>query len=116
MSEPTFTPWREQFGLDSRRSPEFFTGKEELSATIPQAHLLQRGFDDLSLDGILCTENTPLVYFRQVDQIDNDWVANFRRTFWYHGGAPVLCSFRMMKSISIPALRYRRLMTPTAVW
>ena len=90
MSEPTFTPWREQFGLDSRRSPEFFTGKEELSATIPQAHLLQRGFDDLSLDGILCTENTPLVYFRQVDQIDNDWVANFRRTFWYHGGAPVL--------------------------
>ena len=90
MSPITPHSWREQFDLDNRSVPEFFGDSSDLSDEAPQAHLLQRGFDELNLDGILCTENTPLVYFRRVDQIDPDWEAKFYRDFWHHGGAPVL--------------------------
>ncbi|GAB5441355.1 MAG: N-6 DNA methylase [Fuerstiella sp.] len=90
MSRAPSTTWQEQFGLDRRRPPEFFSGGEGLPADAPQAHLVQRGFDDLSLDGVLCTTNTPLVYFRRVSHIDADSVAALYRSFWHHGGAPVL--------------------------
>ena len=90
MSSGTSTHWRKQFGLDNRSAPEFFADTADLSDDAPQAHLLQRGFDELDLDGILCAENTPLVYFRRVDRIDADWEAEFYRDFWHHGGAPVL--------------------------
>jgi hypothetical protein len=90
MSRAPSTTWQEQFGLDRRRPPEFFSRGEGLPADTPQAHLVQRGFDDLSLDGVLCTTNTPLVYFRRVSHIDADSVAALYRSFWHHGGAPVL--------------------------
>ena len=90
MSSAASTSWEELFGLDCRSAPEFFTTADDLSADVPQAHLLQRGFGELGLHGILCTENTPLVYFRRVEQIDHDWESEFYRDFWHHGGAPVL--------------------------
>lgn len=90
MSSISSPSWREQFGLDNRNAPEFFGDTDDLSYNVPQAHLLQRGFAELDLDGILCTDNTPLVYFCRVDQIDPDWEADFYRDFWHHGGAPVL--------------------------
>lgn len=82
--------WIEQFGLNNRTAPEFFSDPSQLSSAVPQAHLLQRGFDDLDLDGVLCAENTPLVYFRRVTSIDPQLISVLYRSFWHHGGAPVL--------------------------
>jgi len=55
-----------------------------------QGHVVRRAFDLLKLDGVLCTENTPLVYFKQVKRVETAEVAALHRKFWNHGGAPVL--------------------------
>jgi N-6 DNA methylase len=82
--------WRKEFGLDNRKPPQFFSGKDDLTSSVPQAHILRRAFDLLELDGILCTENSPLVYFKQVGNIMTETVLGLQRQFWNHGGAPIL--------------------------
>src|SRR5205823_1239555 len=73
-----------------REPPAFFTGTEDLTPATSQAHLLRRGFDVLKLDGVLCADQSPLVYFKQVGRITPEDVARLHRLFWNHGGAPVL--------------------------
>ena len=93
MSVSATNDWRSEFGIASAAPKDFFTSKAELSApgmTASQAHVLRRAFDLLELDGVLCTENTPLVYFKQVKRIELEEVARLHRTFWNHGGAPIL--------------------------
>ena len=82
--------WTKDFGLESRQPPRFFSDKGDLVAGTPQAHLLRRAFDDLGVDGVLCANHSPLVYFKQVKRITAEGVAQLQRLFWNHGGAPVL--------------------------
>ena len=51
---------------------------------------MRRAFDLLDLDGILCTDSTPLVYFKEVARVETAAALALHRTFWNHGGAPVL--------------------------
>jgi hypothetical protein len=67
--------WRADFGIDSRRNPNFLSSKDDLTGTRAQAHVLRHAFDLLGLDGILCSGNTPLIYFKQVDEIKTDGAA-----------------------------------------
>ncbi|TWT81339.1 putative type I restriction enzymeP M protein [Planctomycetes bacterium CA13] len=90
MSSSNTSTWIDQFGLQHRDAPEFFVDESSLAGDVPQAHLLHRGFDDLDLDGILCTGNSPLVYFRCLNISDAETEAKLYRDFWHHGGAPVL--------------------------
>ena len=93
MSVTSKKDWRSEFGIDSRGPTVFFASKAELNAPgvgASQGHVVRRAFDLLKLDGILCAENTPLVYFKQVTQIDPAEVMRLHRTFWNHGGAPIL--------------------------
>jgi hypothetical protein len=93
MSRPANNGWRAEFGLASAGPKDFFSNKAELNApgmNASQGHVLRRAFDLLELDGILCTENTPLVYFKLVKHIEAAEVAGLHRTFWNHGGAPIL--------------------------
>ena len=88
---PTAThDWRRDFGVHERKPPSFFGSKSEIAATTTQAHVLRRAFDLLELDGILCAESAPLVYFKQVAKITPDLALEIRRRFWNHGGAPIL--------------------------
>jgi hypothetical protein len=85
--------WRRVFGIEDAGPSSFFANKAELNAAgteASQSHILRRAFDLLKLDGILCTENVPLVYFKQVKRIDVAEVASLHRSFWNHGGAPIL--------------------------
>ena len=59
---------------------------------MPHAHVLRRAFELLSLDGILCAENVPLIYFKTVGSLGLDVVLPIQRQFWNHGGAPILVS------------------------
>ena len=93
MSVSSNKDWRGEFGIVSGGPRVFFASKAELNAPgvgASQGHVVRRAFDLLKLDGVLCTENTPLVYFKKVKQIETAEVAALHRKFWNHGGAPVL--------------------------
>ncbi len=90
MSDNATVNWQKEFGISKRTHPNFFSGKDDLSKSVPQAHVLRHAFEQLDLDGILCTANTPLIYFKQVDEIKSDDAITLHREFWNHGGAPVL--------------------------
>jgi hypothetical protein len=82
--------WQGDFGLTPALYPGLFTGKDQLTSTVPQAHILRHAFDQLELDGILCVEGTPLIYFKEVAEIDPGQARELHRQFWNHGGAAVL--------------------------
>jgi N-6 DNA Methylase len=85
--------WREQFGIGDADAKLFFASKSDLGrrdTTGAQGHVLRRAFDLLDLDGVFCTDNTPLVYFKRVDRIHLPDVARLHQKFWNHGGAPIL--------------------------
>lgn len=91
MSTSTAKDWRKDFGIGHRKSPVFFNNRNELSeATATQAHILRRAFDLLGLDGVLCADTSPLVYFKQVQNLKSADVCQLHRRFWNHGGAPIL--------------------------
>src|SRR5438105_12858875 len=93
MSATAGTAWREDFGIKQKRSAHFFGGNDDLRTAgvrVPQAHVIRRAFDLLKLDGVLCSENAPLVYFKQVERIEAQESVRLHRDFWNHGGAPLL--------------------------
>lgn len=90
MNSGTNTNWRNEFGIGQADVSFFIASKADLEAGAPQAHVLRRAFELLELDGIFCTAQTPLVYFKSVSHIDAAEVAELHRIFWNHGGAPVL--------------------------
>lgn len=93
MSSSVNNGWHKEFGLGRADAGVFYGNKSELNEsgkTASQAHVMRRAFDLLKLDGILCTENAPLVYFKQVRQVDTARLISLHRKFWNHGGAPIL--------------------------
>lgn len=82
--------WVFDFGLADRTPPVFFKSKDGLGASMPHAHVLRRAFDLLALDGILCADNAPLIYFKLVPSLSLDTTLPIQRRFWNHGGAPIL--------------------------
>lgn len=82
--------WKKDFGIAASKAPRFFGGKEDLGPTTPQAHIIRRAFDLLELDGVLCAENSPLLYFKQLKRITHENVARIHKLLWNHSGAPVL--------------------------
>ena len=82
--------WQRDFGVDRTSPPGFFSHKDELRGDVPQTHALRQAFDLLDLDGVLCAESAPLVYFKQVDAVRQDDALQLHRRFWNHGGAPIL--------------------------
>ncbi|KKM80395.1 hypothetical protein LCGC14_1340260, partial [marine sediment metagenome] len=84
--------WLKEFGISEKRSAHFYASKADLAANgtvVPEAHVLRRAFDLLTLDGVLCAENAPLVYFKQVPKIEAEEAVRLQRLFWNHGGAPL---------------------------
>ena len=90
MGVVTATSWQRDFGIDRAGYPGFFSNKHELGITVSQTHVLRQAFEQLELDGILCSENTPLIYFKQVTEIQQNEALQLHRKFWNHGGAPIL--------------------------
>jgi N-6 DNA Methylase len=90
MAAGTQKDWKEEFGIDGRKPPNLFTSSNELTPATPQAHLLRRAFELLELDGVLCADHSPLVYFKTVKRISAEIAYQIHQQFWNHGGAPVL--------------------------
>lgn len=90
MSPQSSIDWGADFGIDRASHPNFFASKTELTADVPQAYVLRQAFDLLELDGVLCQENTPLVYFKRVAELNLADTLLIQQRFWNHGGAPIL--------------------------
>src|SRR5688572_23090009 len=93
MSPNTGREWRDEFGLPESGAQTFFSSKADLKSAHPessQAHVVRRAFDLLKLDGVLCRDRAPLIYFKSVQRIDSSEVVRLHRTFWNHGGAPIM--------------------------
>ena len=57
---------------------------------MPHAHILRRAFEQLGIEGVLCQERSPVIYFRQVRKIDPAYIITLHRSFWNQGIAPIL--------------------------
>src|SRR5580698_3629986 len=93
MSIATDTGWQAEFGLDQQNPPGRFATRQILESageTFSQGHVLRRAFDALQLDGAVCADSAPLVYFKQTATLDAEYVSKLHRRFWNHGGAPLL--------------------------
>jgi hypothetical protein len=90
MSATTINDWRAEFGVEASKPPRFFSGSDDIELTTPQGHLIRRAFDVLKVNGILCADHSPLIYFKLVNQITQQAVFDLHRQFWNHSGAPLL--------------------------
>jgi hypothetical protein len=85
--------WRYELGLADLKPPVFYSSESEVkekATAVPQALALQRAFVRLNLNGILCLENNPLAYFKEVTTIRPADVLKLHRQFWNQGLAPIL--------------------------
>ena len=90
MSTASAESWHLDFGIENRGYPGFVANEDELEKEGLHAHGLRQAFELLELDGMFCSEQTPLVYFKEVDRIEPDQALGLHRRFWNHGTAPIL--------------------------
>ncbi|WP_414551094.1 HsdM family class I SAM-dependent methyltransferase [Anabaena sp. CCY 0017] len=111
MNKSPILHWREQLGLSGRKPPEFFDSLEQINAgnqSPPQAHAMRRAWKDLELNGILCVNNAPYIYFKEVPSIDSDKLRELHRQIWNQGIAPLIVivsptEVQVYSSLAIPA-------------
>ncbi len=70
--------------------PGFVASRDELATEGLHSQGLRQAFELLELDGVFCSEQTPLVYFKEVDAIEPGQAFRLHRRFWNHGTAPIL--------------------------
>lgn len=83
--------WTEQFGLLERKPPQFFLQQDQLESVGPAlSQILRRAWQDLGLSGILCQENSPILYFKYLPTADPETISIVHRKLWNQGIAPLL--------------------------
>ena len=82
--------WHESAGINRAHYPSLFLSADDVTPAVPQAHVIRHAFDLLRLDGVFCTDGTPIVFFKLVESFDLETVLAIHQRFWNHGGAPVL--------------------------
>jgi len=92
MSTIAAKDWHRDFGIENREPPHFISSVAQLdvAGNSPQPHALRRAFEQLRIDGVLCQERSPVIYFRQVKKIDPAGIIKLHRSFWNQGIAPIL--------------------------
>ncbi len=89
----TSAEWYEELGVSTWSPPKFFRSVEEIDAEIrapSQAHALRRAFQQMKLNGIVCLQNSPAIYFREITKDELANAEALHRRFWNQGLAPVL--------------------------
>ena len=90
MSTVRAASWQLDFGIGNGAYPGFAASTDELVTEGLYSHGLRQAFELLELDGVFCSEQTPLVYFKEVDTIEPGQALRLHRRFWNHGTAPIL--------------------------
>lgn len=85
--------WQSDFGFRSNSTATLFSSLAEIDAEpsgVPQQHALRRAFSQLEVDGIFCQDQSPVIYFKEVDDFQPAKIAELHKRFWNHGIAPIL--------------------------
>jgi len=93
MTATNSSDWRNELGVADLKPPVFYSSESEVkvsTSAVPQALALQRAFERLNLNGILCLDNNPLAYFKEVTSVKPAEVQKLHRQFWNQGLAPIL--------------------------
>ena len=90
MSTVDASAWQRDFGIGNGGFPGFVANRDELTQDGQYAYGLEQAFELLELDGMFCSEQTPLVYFKEVEEIEPGQALGLHRKFWNHGTAPIL--------------------------
>jgi hypothetical protein len=85
--------WVDILDLSDRRSHEFFRSLKQINATDPipfHAHTMRRAWKEMELDGILCIERIPVVYFKDIPRPTQDQLRKLQCQLWNQSIAPIL--------------------------
>lgn len=80
-------------GLEVLQAPIFFRSLAEIESgdrLHPYSHFMRRAWETMRLDGILCVDRKPTVYFKEVARFEEDRLAELHRMLWNQGIATVL--------------------------
>jgi len=81
------------FDLKGVSAPDFFRSAEDIekyAGRHPYSHLMRRAWETMHLNGILCVDGRPTVYFKEVKRIDSLRQQERYRKFWNQGLATLL--------------------------
>ena len=84
-------PLIKDFNLKGVSASEFFRSAKDIDAVRhPYSHLMRRAWETMHLNGILCVDGKPTVYFKEVKQISSTLLRTLYRKFWNQGLATLL--------------------------
>jgi hypothetical protein len=103
--------WEDELGLSSRKPPYFFRSLKQLDdlpQPHPQATTIRRAWQDMDLDGMLCFDTAPVVYFKRLDNSDEKEIRRLHQQVWNQGIAPLLVlitdkQVHVYSGLSVPA-------------
>jgi len=81
------------FNLTGASAPDFFCSADDIekyAGRHPYSHFMRRAWQQMNLNGILCIEGRPTVYFKEVKRIDSLRQRQCYRKFWNQGLATLL--------------------------
>jgi hypothetical protein len=81
------------FNLEEVSAPDFFRSENDIekhAGVHPYSHFMRRAWETMHLNGILCIEGKPTVYFKEVDCIDSRSQRECYKKFWNQGLATLL--------------------------
>lgn len=85
--------WEDELGLSGRKPPYYFRDLKQLDSLTPphpQATAIRRAWQDMKLDGMLCFDTAPVVYFKLLDRLDEKVIRRLHQRVWNQGIAPLL--------------------------
>lgn len=85
--------WVELLDLSDRRPHEFFRSLDEINSADPiplHAHTMRRAWVEMELNGILCIDRVPVVYFKEIPRPGQGQLRRLQRQLWNQSVAPIL--------------------------
>jgi len=81
------------FGLKRVSASDFFGSMDDIEKSAgrhPYSHFMRRAWEAMHLNGILCIEDRPTVYFKEVRRLDSLSQRELYQKFWNQGLATLL--------------------------
>jgi len=99
------------FNLVGVSTPDFFRSADDIekyAGCHPYSHFMRRAWETMDLNGILCIDGRPTVYFKEVKRLDLAMQRKWYQEFWNQGIATLLVisspnEVRVFSSLAEPA-------------
>jgi hypothetical protein len=104
-------PLLKRFGLAQAEPPRFYRSLPEVEQNArAYSHLMRRAWETMDLDGILCVQAKPTVYFKEVKTITEEKLKLLHQRFWNQGTATLLViaspkQVQVYSGMALPAKR-----------